>query len=250
VVRPLAAAALLLAIVQVSRAEVLGGGLPNTDCRLVFRGLDATNGNSGVVCTDGDPTCDADGVANGTCSFAVKICTGTTASGCDTATFTSVDVSGTHIPPPRVPSPDGTCGPPAALEVPVGTSTGTTVLGRDGNDLRDVDYLQLCCLAGEATPLEVARCALAVDLNVSGCGEHRIPAGVRLPFARARDLLKSVTAADSVHARSLKLALRKLGAAHGAAKRFAKHDQCGDALGLVVNYTQNMVGAARAAASQ
>ena len=249
-VRPLAAAVLLLAIVQVSRAEVLGGGLASTDCRLVFRGLDATNGNSGVVCTDGDPTCDADGVANGTCSFAVKICTGTAASGCDTATFTSVDVSGTHIPPPRVPAPDGTCGPPTALEVPVGTSGGTTVLGLDGNQPRDVDYLQLCCLSGEATPLEVARCALAVDLSVSGCGAHKIPAGVRQPFARARDLLKSISAAESVHARSLKLAFRKLGAAHGAAKRFAKHDQCGDALGLVVNYTQNMVGAARAAASQ
>jgi hypothetical protein len=73
---------------------------------------------------------------------------------------------------------------------------------------------------------------------------------VRLPFARARDLLKSVTAADSVHVRSLKLASRKLAAAHSAAKRFAKHNQCGDALGLIVNYTQNMVGAARAAAGQ
>jgi hypothetical protein len=250
VVRPLVAAALLLTIVPVSWAVVLGGGLPNTDCRLVFRGVDATNGNSGVVCTDGDPTCDADGVADGTCSFAVKICTGMAASGCDTATFTSVDVSGTHMPPPRVPSPDGTCGPPTALEIPVGTSSGTTVLGRDGNDLRDVDYLQLCCLSAEATPLEVARCALAVDLNVSGCGEHRIPSGVRLPFSRARDLLKSVTAADSVHTRSLKLALRKLGAAHAAAKRFAKHDQCGDALGLVLNYTQNVVGAARSAAGK
>src|SRR5262245_65748701 len=118
---------LLLATAHGGRAEVQGGGLAETDCRMVFRGVMATNGSSGVVCTDGDPTCDADGVADGTCSFAVKICTGTSASGCDTATFTSVDVSGTHIPPPRVPSPDGTCGPPAALEVPVGTSTGTTV---------------------------------------------------------------------------------------------------------------------------
>src|SRR5262249_54073914 len=145
VMRPVIVAALLLALVQVSWAEVLGGGLANTDCRLVFRGVSATNANSGVVCTDGDPSCDADGVADGACHFAVRLCTGTATSGCDTATFSSISVAGLHVPPPHVPAPDGTCGPTTDLEVPVGMPSGTTVLGRDGNELRDVDYLQLCC---------------------------------------------------------------------------------------------------------
>ena len=246
--RPVIVAALLLALVQVSWAEVLGGGLANTDCRLVFRGVSATNANSGVVCTDGDPSCDADGVADGACHFAVRLCTGTATSGCDTATFSSISVAGLHVPPPHVPAPDGTCGPTTDLEVPVGMPSGTTVLGRDGNELRDVDYLQLCCVSGEATPLDAARCALAVDPKVGGCS-RRIPAGIRLPFNRARELVKAF-AADPRRPRPLKDALGRLAAAHSAAKRLAKHDQCGDALGLVVSYTQGVVGAARSAAAR
>jgi len=246
--RPVIVAALFLAIVQVSQAEVLGGGLANTDCRLVFRGVTATNANSGVVCTDGDPGCDADGVADGACHFAVRLCTGTPTSGCDTATFSSISVTGLHVPPPHVPAPDGTCGPTADLEVPVGTPSGTTVLGRDGSELRDVDYLQLCCVSGETTPLDAARCALAVDLKVGGCS-RRVPAVIRLPFNRARELVKAFAAAPS-RPRLLKQALGRLAAAHRAVQRLAKHDQCGDALGLVVTYTQGVVGAARSAATR
>jgi hypothetical protein len=137
----------------------------------------------------------------------------------------------------------------ADVEVPVGAPSGTTVLGRDGNELRDVDYLQLCCVSGEATAVDAARCALAVDLKVSGCPARRIPAGVRLPFTRARELVKAF-AADPSHPRPLGQALRRLGAARNAAKRLAKHDQCGDALGLVVSYAAGVVGAARSAATR
>ncbi len=215
----------------------------------MFRGVTATNANSGVVCTDGDPGCDADSAADGACHFSVRICTGTSTSGCDTATFSSIDVAGMHLAPPHVPAPDGTCGPTADVEVAVGAPSGTTVLGRDGNELRDVDYLQLCCVSGEATPVDAARCALAVDLKVSGCPARRIPAGVRLPFMRARELVRAF-AADPSRPRPLKQALRRLAAAHSAAQRLAKHDQCGDALGLVVSYAEGVVGAARSAANR
>ena len=77
-------ATLLLATVRTGRAEVLGGGLVRTDCRTVFRGVTATNVNSGVVCSDGDPECDRDGVADGTCHFDVRLCTGNSGDGCET----------------------------------------------------------------------------------------------------------------------------------------------------------------------
>src|SRR5262249_40974651 len=152
VMRPVIVAALLLALVQVSWAEVLGGGLANTACRPVVPGVSAPNANSGAVGTDGDPSCDADGVADGACHCAVRLCTGTATSGCDTATFSSISVAGLHVSPPHVPAPDGTCGPTTDLEVPVGMPSGTTVLGRDGNELRDVDYLQLCSVSAAPTP--------------------------------------------------------------------------------------------------
>src|ERR1043166_4764918 len=39
-------------------AFVLGGGNADKDCRVAFGGVEATDGESGVVCTDGD-SCDA-----------------------------------------------------------------------------------------------------------------------------------------------------------------------------------------------
>src|SRR5262249_19201393 len=118
--RPVIVAALFLAIVQVSRAEVLGGGLANTDCRLVFRGVTPTTATGGVGPPAGERGGAADGAGDGACHFAVRLCTGTPTSGCDTATFSSISVTGLHVPPPHVPAPDGTCGPTADLEVPVG----------------------------------------------------------------------------------------------------------------------------------
>jgi len=249
VARSLAAAALLLATLQVPRAEVLGGGLVNTDCRLVFRGVTATNANSGVVCQDGDPTCDGDGVEDGTCRFAVKVCTGTSTPACDSTTFSSISVGGLRLVPPHVPAPDGTCGPALAVAVPVGATAGATTVGRDDSSLRDVDYLDLCCVSGEPTPLDAARCALAIDLRVSGCPMRKIPRGARLAFTRARELVKAF-AADPLRPNPLAQALRKLGAVRVAAQHLAKHDQCGDALGLVATYAEGVVGAARAAATR
>ena len=58
---------------------VPGGGSKTSDCMSVF---DAPGANSpappkvakNVDCTDGDPTCDADGLANAKCSFPVQVC--------------------------------------------------------------------------------------------------------------------------------------------------------------------------------
>ena len=50
-----------------------GGGPAATDCMLVMDVAGAT-GRRAAACTDGDPTCDADGAANGTCTFGVRVC--------------------------------------------------------------------------------------------------------------------------------------------------------------------------------
>ena len=56
-----------------SFARFLGGGPARTDCMLV---ADVVGAGAGRMprCTDGDPSCDADGVVDGTCRFTVRLC--------------------------------------------------------------------------------------------------------------------------------------------------------------------------------
>ena len=245
--RSLRVAALLLLVgVHAGRAEVLGGGLANTDCRLVFTGVTATNGSSGVVCTDGDPACDEDGVADGTCHFSVAVCTGTPTGACATTPFSAITVGGLGLVPPSVPAPDGTCGAPLAVALPVGTAAGATGLARDAASLRDVDFLDLCCVSSAATPLDAARCALAIGLPVSGCPASKIPRRARTAFERARALVGGF-ADQPPRPRPLDRALGRLAVVRGAGQSLAKRDACGDALGLVASYAEDAVGAARPA---
>src|SRR5262245_48874428 len=245
--RSLGAALILVASLGRAHAAVLGGGLPDTDCRMIFQGVSATNESSGVVCTDGDPTCDDDGVANGSCRFAVRLCTGRSSSSCDTTPLSAASVGGLKLTPPHLPAPDGTCGPDLIVDVQVDGSSGTTVLARDDTSLRDVDYLDLCCLSATPTRLDVARCAVGIDLRASGCPTRKIPLGARVAFSRARDLVKAF-ADRPTHPQMLARALRRLAVVHRAAKHLAQHDQCGDALGLLTTYAEDAVGRAHDAA--
>ena len=244
--RWLCTAAFLLATLRAGRAEVLGGGMTGTDCRMVFRGVTATDLNSGVVCADGDPACDRDGVADGTCHFDVKLCMGNSTSSCDTVPLSQANVAGLRLPPPQLPAADGTCGRALDVSVPSGSTAGATVLARDDSSLRDVDYLNLCCVSGVPTPLDAARCAVTVDLRASGCPAAKISRRARLLFGRAREAVAAF-AADPSRPQALGRALKKLAVVRSAAQRLAKRDQCGDALGLMMTYAQNVVGAARAA---
>jgi hypothetical protein len=193
-----------------------------------------------VVCTDGDPTCDADGVADGTCSFGVRLCTGTSSSSCDTTLLSSANTAGLHLLPPHLPASDGSCGPTLSVTVPEGSTAAATVLALDGSSLRDVDYLNLCCVAGDPTPLDAARCAVGISLRASGCPLRKIPLGARRAFTRAQELLKGF-ADDPSRTKDLNRASRKIAVVHRAAQHLAKHDQCGDALGLAMIYAQDMV---------
>ena len=240
-------ATLLLATVRTGRAEVLGGGLVRTDCRTVFRGVTATNVNSGVVCSDGDPECDRDGVADGTCHFDVRLCTGNSGDGCETVPLSQAHVAGLHLPAPPLPSSDGTCGHALDVAVPTGSSQGATVVALDDSSLRDVDYLNLCCVSGVPTALDAARCAMATDLKASGCRTTTIPRRIRQMYGRARETVGAFTA-EPTHRGALGRVLRKLAVVRSTAQRLAKHDQCGDTLGLMMTYAQNVVRAARATA--
>ncbi len=230
------------------RAEVLGGGLPGTDCRTVFEGVSATSGSSGVVCEDGDPACDADGVADGTCHFSVAVCTGTAMGSCGTTPLSAITVAGLALAPPDVPAPDGTCGESLAVAVPVGRAAGATTRARDAASLRDVDYLDLCCVSSPATALDAARCAVSVDLPVSGCANPTIPRRARAAFGKARALVTQY-ADDPSRVRPLDRALRQLAVVRKAGRRVAKHDDCGDALGLVATYAADAAGGARSPAT-
>lgn len=54
-----------------------GGGSLATDCLLEYDGVtlnDPATRPRGLVCTDGDPTCDADATPNGACNFKIAAC--------------------------------------------------------------------------------------------------------------------------------------------------------------------------------
>lgn len=237
--RALAAALLVAATCGRALAVVLGGGLANADCRVAFEDVDATTGASGVVCTDGDPTCDRDGLADGQCRFQVRLCTGVATPACDPATLTNLSVAGIGLGEPPLPSVDGACGDATDVLVPVGEAAASTVLARGGGELRDVDYLNLCCRSS-AGLLDAAHCALAVDPVVSGCSA--LPRRVRRQFLAAGRLV----AGGDPSKRAIRRARAKLRAVQRQGQRIAKRDACGYALGLVATHADETLGAAGA----
>ena len=71
--------AICLAILPVCAfaARVAGGGTPSSDCYAVLdtAGGSTRPGDIRITCTDGDPSCDGDGVCgNGACDFSVRVC--------------------------------------------------------------------------------------------------------------------------------------------------------------------------------
>ncbi len=64
-----------------AEAEIFGGlGSRKTDCLLVLDTPvnDPVDKPKRIRCTDGDPTCDADGTVNGTCVFPTSVCANST----------------------------------------------------------------------------------------------------------------------------------------------------------------------------
>jgi len=232
--------AIVLALVAARpvRAVVLGGGFADTDCTIAFGGVDADAGMSGVVCVDGDPACDADGAVNGSCAFAPSLCTHVSADGCGTRDVDSVHVSGLAFDQPRL-GGGHACGVPTPVTVETGQAVGATAIARDGGEIRDVDYLNLCCVTAREHA-DKAACAVALDLAAAGC--KRVPARVKRPFLKARHAIERV-AEGAGAPRLVNQARRALEHAREVAQRFAKRDACGNALGLIFRHASDVLPA-------
>ncbi len=225
--------ALLLTVLS-SRASaiVLGGGLTDTDCTVAFGGVDATAGASGVVCQDGNAACDLDATADGTCRFDVSLCRAVDAPGCSPRSVTRIEVTGLSLGVPATNGTDGVCGEPTSVSVAVGTPVGVTALARDGDEPRDVDYLNLCCVDG-ANPLDALRCPVHVSLDLAGC-DVRIPRKATRAFAKARVLVDDAwRRGGPLPVRQRARIRRQLTKVQDAGRRLANRDRCGNTLGLL-----------------
>ena len=97
-----------------------GTGKPASECYVTLRGVAATVPGR-IACTDGDPACDADAVADGACTFAFRVCVAQALSGCQATSVTSVTATPASlaIPVPPVPASAPVCGDAAQVTVPL-----------------------------------------------------------------------------------------------------------------------------------
>ena len=138
-------------------ALVSGGGSPRTDCYATFEGVAGSNGSNEVVCVDGDPTCDFDGMCNGVCHFDVTVCARQDGGAeCDAPTIVRLKSPGNKLALPEVPAADPTCGPTNKVAVDAGRHRTFRVMAMaDEQPRRDKDRLKLTCKRrpdGEACP--------------------------------------------------------------------------------------------------
>jgi len=220
---------LLSSSVQPTNAEVLGGGDADKDCRAGFAGVDATERASGVVCVDGDLSCDRDATADGVCRFAVSACAGLPTPGCDTIEIESLAIAGLAMVPPALPAREG-CGEPLEVAVGVGTAKGATLIARAGREVRDVDYVNLCCVT-EDDALAGVRCAALVEAEVSGCASP--PRKAVRGLAKAATILENAGASPAAVRRAARKARRQLKRVRSAGRALATSSACGFSLGLV-----------------
>ena len=149
-----------LLIARPAVADVTGGSA-KAGCYLVLKGITATKGIK-VECTDGE-ACDADGAADGTCTFAPQVCVNNAGIGsCTPTDVTSISQTGATLTLPAVPSttPDD-CAEPSSVTVPVVTKgNGKKKPGKlkikliaqsSGKPKKDVNNVKLVCLPGSGS---------------------------------------------------------------------------------------------------
>jgi hypothetical protein len=128
-----------------------GTGSTTSECYVTFEGI----ASGRIDCTDGDPACDADGAANGSCSFPLRVCVATPLTGCQVATVTSVKAKPRKlaIPLPAVPTSTPACGAPTSVVVPLrrngrrpGRVSVKVVVKSDGKPKKERDVLRFRCL--------------------------------------------------------------------------------------------------------
>lgn len=215
-------------------AMVLGGGLPDADCRVAFDGVTASAGASGVVCRDGDAACDADGRTDGACRFFVRLCTGVAVAGCEPVAVSEIETAGMPLPLPPLPSVPGACGAAVPLDLPAGEVAVALVLARGEGALRDVDYLGLCCRREAPDRWTAARCALRAGLAAGGCD---VPKRALRAWAAAGRVL----APPNPSRAAIRKARRKLGRVRSLARVRAVEHPCANAWGLMARHAEDLL---------
>ena len=242
--RRLALAATIVLVAHASsHATVLGGGLVDTDCTVGFEGVTATDGASEVVCTDGDPACDADGTADGVCTIVVRACSHLASSGCTARDVTSVAIAGLGLARPPLAGSGRECGAEDPVSLPVGSAAGATMIARNDTAVEDVDYLALCCQSASST-FGAARCALALDPGIAGC-RGALPASFTATLEKARALVEQAASDPASTRRATRHAIHAVGRLRAIAKKVARSDTCGYALGLWTTEAQARLRATR-----
>jgi hypothetical protein len=139
-----------------AHATVAGGGPKRSDCYVEFEGLTATRGRSTVQCRDGD-SCDADGSADGSCTFQFQVCANESDPSLPTCTprpLSRLVVRGkarAQIAMPDVSTGAATCGASSTVVVALKkrrkatTVVRVTGIAASGRPRRDVDRLVLRC---------------------------------------------------------------------------------------------------------
>jgi hypothetical protein len=130
-----------------------GTGPAASDCYVTFEGF-AADTRGRADCTDG-ATCDGDGAANGSCTFALRVCVAQPLAGCSPGTVTTLKATpaSSAIPLPSVPAAAPACGPSTQVVVPLrrnGRRPGQRALAftakSDGKPKRERDVIKLRCL--------------------------------------------------------------------------------------------------------
>ena len=217
-----------------SRAVVLGGGATDKDCRVAYEGVDATAGASGVVCVDGD-ACDGDAAVNGSCLFAPSLCVGVPLEDCNPVALDRLEQGGAGLAAPALPAADGACGEPASIAVPADTAVANTVRAYLGQEVREVDYLNLCCVSAVG-PFDAAACAMAADLAASGCPS--VPARAVRKLEKARERITQAEAAPDAARKPLRKAAKLAGKVRATGQKVSRRSDCGFSLGLMGNHAQ------------
>jgi hypothetical protein len=109
-----------LAVGSSAHADFTGGKSAKSDCYVVYKGISVTSGKNKVECTDGDPACDTDGEAQGTCSFGFQVCVNDpNVAGCTPSNVTSIAVNGATINAPGLPTSENVCADQSIVAVPL-----------------------------------------------------------------------------------------------------------------------------------
>jgi hypothetical protein len=161
------------------RPELIpGGGSVATDCRAEWEVLDTTNvpfldrkGRPSrlQVCRDGDPACDADRTADGTCTFKVAVCLDQTDPGLPTCSASGS--TGYIVMKPTPVSADATDAANGQTLVNALAALGGTATGPKANDVRfTVPLSGPTCTALVSLDVPLKRGA-KVTKTLKGCAE-------------------------------------------------------------------------------